>query len=265
MQSTPPKEKEKEPRVLAVMHQVPWTFKETANKITFELKRSHHSQILGTKVSYVGAEALKTDYEVIWVGWASREHSENVKDAFWKEKQAALVELPLDDSIGHYDGYCKSTLWPLFHYVLWDHATDGTAENKNWYNYVNVNKAFAAEILKIYQPGDIIWIQDYHLMMLPSILRKHLPDTKIGFFLHTPFPSSEIFRCLSRRNEILKGVLGADIVGFQTYSYARHFISSCTRVLGCESSTLGITVNGIHVQIGIFPIGINLKRVESIM
>jgi trehalose-6-phosphate synthase len=109
-------------------------------------------------------------------------------------------------------------------------------------------------------------------MLVPTMLREKLSNAKIGFFLHTPFPSSEIFRCLPsifqidlERKEILSGALGATLIGFQTYSYARHFISSCTRVLGCESSTLGVTFNDFLVNIGIFPIGINLQNVEKIM
>lgn len=106
----------------------------------------------------------------------------------------------------------------------------------------------------------IVWIHDYHLMLLPSLLRKALPKANIGFFLHTPFPSSELFRCLPKRKEILSGILGSDLIGFQTYSHARHFISSCTRVLGLESSPGGVDFHGHVVQIGIFSAGIDVER-----
>ena len=95
------------------------------------------------------------------------------------------------------------------------------------------------------------------------MIRKAIPDATVGFFLHTPFPSSEIFRCLPKRKEVLQGLLGSNLVGFQTYSYARHFISSCTRVLGLESSPKGVEYKGNVVQVGIFPIGIDVNKVEE--
>ena len=97
---------------------------------------------------------------------------------------------------GHYDGYCKTDLWPIFHYQLWDHATKGMNDSQHWNYYVAVNQIFTDAILKVYQPGDTIWIQDYHLLLTPTMIRKKLPLATIGFFLHTPFPSSELFRCL---------------------------------------------------------------------
>lgn len=94
------------------------------------------------------------------------------------------------------------------------------------------------------------------------MLRKLIPDAVIGFFLHTPFPSSEIFRCLPQRKELLLGMLGANLIGFQTYSYARHFISSSTRILGVESTPKGLEHKGSLVSVGIFPIGIDVEQVE---
>ncbi|KAJ3415513.1 threalose-6-phosphate phosphatase [Chytridiales sp. JEL 0842] len=165
-------------------------------------------------------------------------------------------------AIGSYEGYCKTELWPLFHYILWDSVTDDSLGARNWEDYVSMNNEFAAKVIENYLPGDTIWIHDYHLLLLPSILRKALPKAPIGLFLHTPFPSSEIFRCLPKRKEILEGMLGANLIGFQTYSYARHFISSCTRVLGLESSPKGVEYKGCTVAVGISPIGIDVGRAE---
>jgi trehalose 6-phosphate synthase/phosphatase len=166
---------------------------------------------------------------------------------------------------GHYDGFCKSSLWPLFHYMLWDVATDGRKEKTTWKAYVTLNEEYATTATSLVQTFSevptLVWIHDYHLLMAPAILRSLLPETPIGVFLHTPFPSSEIFRCLPVRAELLEGVLkGADLIGFQTYSYARHFVSCCTRVLGLESTPTGIEFHGHHVEIGIFPIGIDTQK-----
>ncbi|KAL1835157.1 hypothetical protein VTK73DRAFT_6141 [Phialemonium thermophilum] len=101
-------------------------------------------------------------------------------------------------------------------------------------------------------------------MLLPSMLRQRAPHMSIAFFLHTPFPSSEFFRCLPRRKEILEGVLGAHLVGFQAYSYSRHFASCCTRVLGFPSDTTGVEAYGARVEVGVFPIGIDAQKVARL-
>ncbi|KAF9915390.1 threalose-6-phosphate phosphatase, partial [Lobosporangium transversale] len=141
-------------------------------------------------------------------------------------------------------------------------ATDGRVEKKNWDDYVFVNQQFADAIVEQYQPGDIVWIHDYHLLLVPHLLRQKLPGAAIGVFIHAPFPSSEIFRCLPKRVEVLNGLLGANQIGFQTYSYARHFISCCTRVNGYESTPRGVDAMGSTVWVGTFPIGIDAERVE---
>ncbi|KAI9230186.1 MAG: glycosyltransferase family 20-domain-containing protein [Piptocephalis tieghemiana] len=178
-------------------------------------------------------------------------------------KHAIPVFLPDDQAKSHYDGYSKSTLWPLLHYQLWDKATDGRTEQANWEDYMAVNQAFADIAVANYREGDIVWIHDYHLFPTPALVRSALPEAAIGFFLHAPFPSSEIFRCLPKRREVLEGVLGANLVGFQTYSYVRHFLSSCTRVLGCESSPTGIHFKGFSVSVFAFPIGIDVDKVRA--
>ncbi|KAF9159812.1 hypothetical protein DFQ26_006154, partial [Actinomortierella ambigua] len=169
------------------------------------------------------------------------------------------------DFEGHYHQFCKQVLWPIFHYVLPDNLRSKTYEDGAWKHYVAVNRAFADTIVETYMQGDTIWINDYHLMLVPNMVRERLPDASIGFFLHIPFPSSEIFRCLHVRKEVLEGLLGADLVGFQTYSFARHFLQTCSRILSVESSPKGIQLENTAVNIGIFPIGIdtqtlNIKR-----
>jgi trehalose 6-phosphate synthase/phosphatase len=146
---------------------------------------------------------------------------------------------------------------------LWEANESVKKEIQFWNDYVQVNRIFANKILQHHNPGDIIWIHDYHLLLVPSMIRESIPDAIIGFFLHTPFPSSEIFRCLPKRKQILEGVLASNLIGFQTYSYARHFISSCTRVLGLESSPTGVEYAGNIVKIAIFPIGIDVEKVEQ--
>ncbi|KAG8679491.1 threalose-6-phosphate phosphatase, partial [Ceratobasidium sp. 395] len=158
----------------------------------------------------------------------------------------------LDDAIatGHYEGYCKTTLWPLFHYLLWqDVATEIPVHDEGFSAYKQANQAYANALLAELRPGDLVWVHDYHLLLLPRMVRAHAPDAHIGLFVHTPFPSSEVFRCLPRRTEILNGMLGANL----TYSYSRHFASTCVRVCGYEAAPLGIDVHGALVAISHCP------------
>lgn len=155
--------------------------------------------------------------------------------------------------------YGEHELFKLFHYKM-NEPADGRGLNKAWANYYRMNKAFADTIMGIYKPGDIVLVHDYHLMLLPSMLRQRIATIYIGFFLHIPFPSSEYYRCLTRRKEILESVLGANMVGFQAYSYSRHFSSCCTRILGFDSSPAGVDSFGAHVAVDVFPIGIDVDN-----
>ncbi|KAG8217002.1 glycosyltransferase family 20 protein [Butyriboletus roseoflavus] len=160
------------------------------------------------------------------------------------------VPVWLEDKVahGHYEGYCKTTLWPLFHYLLWqDVATEYASADAHWVHYERANQVFAERIASVLKPGDLVWVHDYHLLLVPKLLRSITgekgTDAIIGLFVHTPFPSSEVFRCLPRRKEILEGMLGANLVCFQTYSYSRHFTSTCVRVRGYETTTRSVSAS----------------------
>ncbi|SJK98408.1 related to trehalose-6-phosphate phosphatase [Armillaria ostoyae] len=180
------------------------------------------------------------------------------------DKKTVYVPVWLDDKVahGHYDGYCKQILWPLFHYLLWqDVATEYASADSHYPAYAAANAAFARRISEVYRPGDLIWVHDYHLLLLPRLIRELIPDAVLGLFVHTPFPSSEVYRCLPRRKEILDGMLGANLVCFQTYSYSRHFISTCIRVCGYETTHRGIDVEGHVTSVMHCPVGIDAERV----
>ncbi|KAJ7185313.1 trehalose-6-phosphate phosphatase [Mycena filopes] len=180
------------------------------------------------------------------------------------DRKTVYVPVWLEDAVahGHYDGYCKQTLWPLFHYLLWqDIASEDTSQEVHYAAYAAANSAFADRIASVYKPGDIIWIHDYHLLLVPRLIRALIPDAVIGLFVHTPFPSSEVFRCLPRRLELLKGMAAADLVCFQTYSYSRHFISTCVRVCGYESTPRGIDAEGHVAAVAHCPVGVDAERV----
>jgi len=147
----------------------------------------------------------------------------------------------------------------LFHYfrelVSWN--------EQQWDAYKNVNQKFADAVTKQYEPGDIIWVHDYHLLLLPAMLREEIPDALIGFFNHIPFPSYETFRILPQRREILNGMLGADLLGFHTYDYVRHFLDSLSHILGYEHTYDTISIDNRQIKADIFPMGIDYQKFEQ--
>jgi trehalose 6-phosphate synthase/phosphatase len=165
-------------------------------------------------------------------------------------------------------------LWPTFHYIIpqtFPLAEGASLVEKDWWrDYLRFNNAYADEIMRIYTPGDIVWIHDYHLLMLPEILRQRIGrNVHIGLFVHAPWPSSEIFRILNRRKQLLSGMLASNMIGFQSVTYKEHFVSCCKRVLGFGESTnaegvvTGVETHGAHCAVHALPIGIDYQKVSS--
>jgi trehalose 6-phosphate synthase/phosphatase len=138
-------------------------------------------------------------------------------------------------------------------------------EAKSWEAYVEANRMFARAVVERYRPGDVIWIHDYQLLLLPQLLRDELPNANIGFFLHIPFPAGEIFAALPRREEVLSGLLGADLLGFQTHTHLQQFRLALRRVLGIESKINEVFLGSRDVRLDAFPIGIAPKEYEGLL
>ena len=199
-----------------------------------------------------------------WVGWPGLS-LEDVKDAeglsrALRVRGIVTVWLRKEEVENYYEGFCNGTLWPLFHYF-----PERAIYNPTYWDwYVRVNERFAEAVASVYRPGDLIWVHDYHLMLAPAILRRRLgPDAPIGFFLHIPFPSYEVFRALPWREELLRGVLGSDLVGFHTFDYVNHFLESVRRVLGLEHSLGTLEFEGRLVKVDAFPMGIDVESIRS--
>ncbi|MFP6626805.1 MAG: bifunctional alpha,alpha-trehalose-phosphate synthase (UDP-forming)/trehalose-phosphatase [Deltaproteobacteria bacterium] len=165
-----------------------------------------------------------------------------------------MVEVPKGLYTRYYDGFSNSAIWPLFHYMPERCHFSSSA----WESYQRVNELFADKIAGELAPGDRVWVHDYQLMLLPALLRDRCRDVRIGFFLHVPFPSTEVFRVLPWRREILAGLLGADLVGFHTLEYLRHFSNSVSRVMGLEPQMDSLHYGRRTVRLGAFPLGINV-------
>ncbi len=218
-----------------------------------------------------------------------------------KEAQCLPVWIPDAEFSKCYDEFChrvsfvmlsfcdlflmpisSKVLWPLLHYTIPDAPrTKSFYETESWSHYIAVNQKFADAIVENYEEGDIcaclsipqqlleisiklssVWINDYHLMLLPSMIRARLPNAPIGFFMHVAFPSSEIFRCLPMREMLLRGMLGADLIGFQTASYARHFRQTVSRILTLEALPKGIQTVDRFVDVAVFPMGIDVASLS---
>ncbi|CEJ55788.1 hypothetical protein PMG11_02023 [Penicillium brasilianum] len=163
---------------------------------------------------------------------------------------------------GHYAHFCRAVLWPALHYQMQESPRHTDYDDYSWKQYLKVNEAFADAIASRWKPGDRIWVHDYHLLSLPALLRARLPHAEIGFFLHTPFPSSEIFRCLNPREALLDGLLGADLIGFQTEEYCYHFLHSCSRIRKLEGPGDGVQVGDRFVRVKKCPLGIDYKSLN---
>jgi trehalose 6-phosphate synthase/phosphatase len=210
-------------------------------------------------------EGADLEMEHLWVGWpgGAVEDFEDVERVTEDLRRigVAPVFLTRDEVDGFYEGYSTSTLWPLMHYMI-----ERARFSRDWWEaYRRVNRKFAEAILEVAVDGDQVWVHDYHLFLLPEMLRGGGKQLKVGFFLHTPFCSSEIFRVLPDRAQLLKGVLGADLIGFHTYNYLRHFRSALLQVLGWESEMEGMWHDGREVRMGVYPIGHNHSGFEREM
>ncbi len=193
-----------------------------------------------------------------WVGWPGAVIPEPLKEDVRKRlarDRLVPVFLSSEEQDEFYGKICNDTLWPLFHYFQGNVRITPEA----WARYVEVNERFAEAIVEQTEPDGVVWIHDFHLMLVPEMLRRRQPRLSIGFFLHVPFPSSEVYRVLPSREQLLRGVLGADYVSFQIGDYARHFRSSCLRVLGLDSNPDSLEHEGRRVGIGVDPIGIDVS------
>ena len=209
-----------------------------------------------------GMKSVHSGGDSLWIGWSGLTDEEIPKELIPKIDNAlakhgsSKVNLSEDEVNGFYFGFSNRAIWPLFHYFL----QYAEFELDNWLTYKSVNQKFADAIVEKANENDTIWIHDYQLMLVPKMVREKRPNLSIGFFLHIPFPSYEIFRTLPWREEILEGLLGSDLIGFHTYDYERHFLSSVRRLLGNEVSFDDIYVDNRIVKVDSFPMGIDYKK-----
>lgn len=203
----------------------------------------------------------------IWVGWsgeASAIHDEErnsiVRD--WARLYRYFaVDLDPDTAQGFYEGIANQALWPLFHHF----PSQVRFNPEDWKSYISANETFRDEILKHLRPHDLVWVHDYHFLLLPQLLREAVPDISIGFFLHVPFPSSSVFRILPKREQLLRGMLGADYIAFHTHRYLQHFRTSILRLLGLSSQMDRVEFGIRAVKLDALPIGIAPEEFNELL
>jgi len=200
--------------------------------------------------------------DILWLGWPGAnipvEQQPALIELAEKEFKCHPVFLPESSIEGFYHGFCNKTLWPLFHYF----PTLTRYEEQDWQEYKRVNQLFADALVPLLRPDDVVWVHDYQLMLLPRLIRQARPEIPIGFFLHIPFPSYEVFRLLPRawRLELIEGVLGSSLVGFHTHDYTRDFLTSVLRTAGHEHQLGSLTLKDRVVKVDTFPMGIDFER-----
>jgi trehalose 6-phosphate synthase/phosphatase len=238
-------------KLIIIANRLPVRFEKTSNGF-----RCHNSE--GGLAT--GLASLTSEFDKEWVGWPgiyAKNETEQQEIADQMDDSYHAVFLTKKEIDGYYKGFSNETLWPLFHYFMnYTHF-----HNENWEAYKAVNKKFCEKIIEIVQEGDILWVQDYHLMLVPKLLREQLKDSNaIGFFLHIPFPSYELFRTLPWRRELLDGILGSDLIGFHTFEYMQNFTSTVYRILGYESRLSSINTDGRLTYTDAFPMSINFDK-----
>jgi trehalose 6-phosphate synthase/phosphatase len=239
------------PRVLIVANRLPITVR--ASEAGVEVQKSSGGLATGLLRPHEQSGGL-------WIGWSGASDQLTESQQAELDQQLAamrLVAVPLsaDQITRYYEGFSNGVLWPLFHYLL----EQVPLHVRDWEPYAEVNQRFADVVAQHYQPGDLIWVHDYQLLLLPELLRQRLPDARIGFFLHIPFPSEELFRTLPERDLLLRGLLGADLVGFHTPTYLRHFAASLTQILGLTVDIDRVQLTDREVRLGVFPMGIDAE------
>ncbi|HLV67128.1 MAG TPA: bifunctional alpha,alpha-trehalose-phosphate synthase (UDP-forming)/trehalose-phosphatase [Polyangiaceae bacterium] len=247
-------------RLIVVSNRLPFTLR--AHESGFELTPSAGGLVTALGSYLVGKQREDPDFECVWVGWpggwVTPEQEEAVKRRSFEEYRAHPVFLTPEDVDNFYHGFSNKTLWPLFHYS----PSYVEYDPKYWDSYVHVNTIFRDAILEVYRPGDVIWVHDYQLLLLPGMLRDALPEASIGFFLHIPFPAHEIFRLMPGewKRSILSGMLGADLIGFHTHDYTQYFLHCVFRVLGHDHHLGQIAMEERVRRADTFPIGIDFDR-----
>lgn len=206
-----------------------------------------------------GLDSLEMSVEKYWIGWPglyteNEGEKENIR-LYLEKFHFFPVFLSSRQIHDYYEGYSNSTVWPLCHYFF----SYVQYDRSFWQAYREVNQLFCEVAVSLIRADDMVWVQDYQLMLLPAMLRTYFPAVSIGYFHHIPFPSYELFRVLPEKAEVLKGLLGADLIAFHTHDYMRHFSIAVQRVCHLNFRFGEVRLLNRIVHADAFPMGINYR------
>ena len=256
-------DKKTKSRLVVVSNRLPFQLQEKKKAIF--MKESDGGLVSALKSYFDSEQNRNTFSSVLWIG------SADFPEARWekyREKPRTGGSFDVDPIFlevktynKYYNGFCNATIWPLFHYF----PSIVEFDEETFQSYEEVNRLFAAKLLSILQPDDILWIHDYQLMKLPGLIREQRPEATIGFFLHIPFPSFEIFRLLHKpwKEKIVGGMLGADLIGFHTHEYVQHFLKTVQMVHGYDSQFRNILMKERIIKAEMFPLGIDFEKFHN--
>lgn len=254
-------------RVIIVANRLPVTGKRDEKTGTWDFRMSSGGLVTALK-------GCREELKAVWIGWLGQEipASEQlaVRERLLRDYNAVPVFISDELAAKYYNGFSNDVLWPMFHYIplpMYQAEAHQAKrfDNALWEAYKEANVQFADVIGEVLMEGDYVWVHDYHLMWLPYELRQRFKNANIGWFLHTPFPSSEIYRILPVRKALLEALLCSDLLGFHTYDYARHFLSACQRVLESDTTPRGLEYNSHFTALGVFPIGIDPEHIAAML
>jgi len=248
-------------RLVIVSNRLPFTVSVQDGQPEFKSSSGGLSTGLSSYLQQATARTANHQ-DFFWLGWPGAsiapEHEAAVRAYGEQQFKCSPVFLPEESMERFYHGFCNKTIWPLFHYF----PTLAQFNADFWQEYRNVNRIFADAVVAVLRPDDLVWVHDYHLMLLPRLIREKFPEMPIGFFLHIPFPSYEVFRMMPRawREELIEGLLGAGLIGFHTHDYTRDFLTSALRTSGYEHQLGTLTLRDRVVKVDTFPMGVDFDR-----
>ena len=248
-------------RLIIISNRAPISVIKEQNSYTFKKSSGGLASGLGAYLDQV--KRTNAAKQVVWIGWPGREVEDEKKVGAEILKKFGVQSVFLTETVmqNFYEGFCNKTIWPLFHYF----PVYAIYKKEFWDEYNIVNKKFCDAVLQIYKKGDVLWVHDYHLMLLPEMIRREVPDATIGFFLHIPFPAYEVYRLIPSqwRRRILEGLFGADLIGFHTFDYRTYFLRSTLNILGLTQYMGEVVYNNRLVKVDSFPMGIDYAKYHS--
>lgn len=243
-------------RVITVANRLP---------VTVRVDGSEWRLVQSTGGLATALQRLHDGSQGLWVGWPGEpakllERVKGTLSAEFSKLRLIPVDLSQNDLNRYYDGFSNGVIWPLFHFLL---DKVNLEAGLDWQCYRSVNKRFAEAVAEHYRDGDVVWVHDYQLMLVPGFLRQLVPNARIGYFLHVPFPSDDVFRILPWRTEVIESLLSADLVGFHTARYCHNFERAAAQLTSADFESGGMSFNDRHVTVGVYPIGVEVEPFEA--